>query len=934
MKLKTTLKRFTALMLVFGSFGNVYPQALGTDPALRHGKLRNGFTYYIRKNVMPKGRATIYLVSKAGSILEGDDQLGLAHFIEHMSFNGSRHFPKNRQLDYLQKCGIRFGADLNAYTSFNETVYELPIPTDDQVLWKNGLQIVRDWAQEATLEGEEIERERGIVLEEMRLNRGARQRMQDQILPVLLNGSRYVFRTPIGTEKIIRNFSHQTIRTFYRDWYRPDLQAVIIVGDIDVEKVRKQVIGMYSDLRIPRVPRTRNNYAVELKGKNSFKVVTDPEKGNAVIDIYIKRKEQPVKTEQDFRKAVVKRLFSEMFTLRMQQQRERAAGVLKNLTGGFSPLMGGLETFSVQIVPYQGRLKPAFEQAWAIISAVKTDGFSADEFRAGKNILAAQIRSQKAGREAQSSTILANSYKKHFLTGSAVFGPQKEYQLMEKFAGLINLSELNSLAAASLLDIDRDIILTAPEKDKNNLPDAPELSAWMVNAIRATPEPFHIQNKTAEGLMSKLPAKGRITSSRDIPEMGITEWVLSNGARVVLKPTQFKNDQILILASSHGGTSCYAESDFQSAANSAGMVSSFGIGRFSGSELAEITGSRKISMQPFISETGEGLSGSSTTAGLGAAMELIHLYFTAPRKDKTVFDRIIHDSAEGISQRYTDPNAVFADSVSAVLGSYHPRRTGPTLDKLKQIELERMVDIYKERYANAGDFTFFFVGNIDMVKCRELVSQYIASLPDMGIRERVKDLGIRTPGGKLSKTVRAGFEDKASVRLMFGGDYQFSLEDNLNIMALQEILQYRLESRLRENEGGVYSPNVSSSHRKKPVGRFSFTVSFGCSTANVERMISAALEEMEAMVKKGISQDDLGKFKAEQVRQNELALADNGFWLGYLNAQYMDEGDIHAFPKLVELMKKLSPQILQKAAGRFFNKENYIRFVLLPAETS
>jgi zinc protease len=902
---------------------------LPLDPALKQGKLINGFTYYIQKNTEPKNRATLYLVVKAGSILETDEQRGLAHFMEHMSFNGTKHFPKNELVNYLQKSGIRFGADLNAYTGFDETVYQLPIPTDNAEILRNGMQIMRDWAQDASLDPDEINSERGVVLEEKRLRMGASQRIQDQVMPGLLNYSKYVQRMPIGVEQVLKNFSAATITSFYKDWYRPNLQALIVVGDVDPAAIEVQVKKLFSDLKNPAIGKKRTDYAIKLDGKRKFRAVTDPEISQTSIEIAYKFNEQPVRTEADFRNSLMKGMFSDLFAARLAESSKKADRMFLSLSGGYSTLMGGLEALMVQIQPKKGELKAGFDAFWMEITRIKRYGFTQKELERAKQNMLSAFEAAWQEKDKQSSTKLADAYKDHFLKGEAVPGIAKEYQLAQQMLPKITLSEINSMVVGYIKNTDRDITIVAPETEKANLPAEADLMAW-IKEVESKTINLYTEAESTTALMTNLPVRGKVIAEQVIPEIGVTEWTLSNGAKVVLKPTTFKNDEVNFLALSEGGTSLYSDADYESAANAPGMITSFGLGAFDNIALPKMLNGKNVKIMPFLSDRVEGFQGSSVKKDLETSMQLLYLYFTQPRKDTALFNTIIRNSAQRISARYSDPKAVFADTVSAVLGNYSGRKTGPTLKKLESIDLDKMMRIYKERFADAGDFTFFFVGNFNADSLKFLTEQYIAALPALGIKESPKDLGIHIPEGVIAKTVKDGKEDQATVRMVFSGDYAGNDVTNLKLLALKEILQFRLLERLREKEGGVYTPSVQMNHAKYPASRYSFTVNFGCAPANVEKLITATLDEMAKLKKDGILSEDLEKFKAEQLRQNELLIKDNSFWLNYLAGQYLDQEDPAGFLKQEALIKKLNMEELQVAAKQYFNEQNYIRFVLLP----
>lgn len=903
--------------------------ALPRDPAIRMGKLPNGFTYIIRKNIEPKARVQLYLANKVGSVLETDAQQGLAHFMEHMSFNGTRNFPKNALVDYLQKSGVRFGADLNAYTGFDETVYQLPLPTDDKTVLDNGFRIMRDWAQNALLDPEEIAKERGVVLEEKRLGKGAEERMQNQYLPLLLNGSRYAKRLPIGQEEVLKNFKPETIRSFYKDWYRPNLQALIVVGDVDVEATEKLIRARFSDLKNPPAPKPRTNYTIPLLNKNQFIAVTDPEMPSTVAQIIVKHAGTTVKTTGDLRNGLIRSLYNQMMGARFSEllkQSEPPFLQAGNSIGGF---LAGLDAASTFVVARPGELEKGLKAALTETERVKKFGFTASELSRAKEEFMTSMESSYKERDKTSSENYVNEYLRLFLKGEASPGIAYEYAFYQKAVGGVLLAEINALAQRYLLDVNRDIIIMAPEKDKPVLPDAATVNRWIA-AAKGEPLQAYKDDVNDKPLLAQLPLPGKVATEKKNEALGTTELVLSNGVRVILKPTDFKNDEIQFYGFSPGGTSLYPDADYQSASAAAGIIGRSGVGDYSSVQLTKFLTGKQAFVSPFITERFEGLSGFATPKDLVTALQLTYLYFTAPRKDTEIFQSTISRSKAGLANRSTDPNSVFADTVAAVLGNYNLRRTGPSLDKLNQISLDRAFAIYTDRFADAGDFTFTFVGSFDPEVIKPLILQYLGALPAAGRKEEAKDLGIRPPAGRITKTVKKGKEPKATVRIVLTGPYQYNETNNNQVDALEEILQIRLDERLRETESGVYSPGVSAGYSKYPANRYTFTISFGCSPENVERLVAATFDEINKIRNNGPLQTDLDKFRAEEQRTTETQLKQNDFWISYLSAQYQNNEDPKDVLSYLDNLKKITTESLKITAQQLLGGENYIRLQLLP----
>lgn len=902
---------------------------LPLDAAVRVGKLPNGFTYYIRKNTEPKNRVTLYLANKVGSILENDNQRGLAHFMEHMSFNGTKNFPKNELVNYLQKTGVRFGADLNAYTSFDETVYQLPIPSDNAEILKNGLQIMRDWATDAALETSEIDKERGVVLEEKRLGKSAQQRMQEKYLPMLFNGSRYSERLPIGTEEVLKNAKPETVKEFYNDWYRPNLQALIVVGDIDVNQMEQMIKAKFSDLKNPTKQRERTKYAIPLSGKNQFIAVTDKEFPVTVAQILIKHKEEALITTTDLKNSVIRSLYNQMVSARFSELSKQANPPFLQAGSSIGGFLAGLDAATTFLVAKPGELEKGLKVAFTEIERIKRFGFTATELdRAKASYLSARESSFKE-KDKTASDNFVQEYLELFLKGSASPGLDYEYNFYKTTVPLITLADVNAVAKKYITATNRDVILMAPEKEKDKLPTETTINQW-INAVLTENITAYVDQVSTQPLLAKKPVAGKIISEQKIAELGVTELTLSNGVKVILKPTDFKNDEINFYGFSPGGTSIYSDADYQSAANASSIIAKSGVGEFNAIQLPKFLNGKRVFVSPMIGERTEGISAFSSPKDLETALQLTYLYFTAPRKDAEIFKGIITQQKGSLANRENDPNSVFGDTVSAVLSNNNSRRTGPSLEKLNQINLDRAFEIYKERFADASDFVFTFVGSFTLEAIKPLLLQYLGSLPASNRKEKAIDLGIKIPAGVIAKTVYKGQEPKATVRLVFSGDFTYNKENNKRIDALAEVLNIKLIERLREDEGGVYGVSANASQTKFPQNRYSLSISFGCAPENVEKLIASTLDEINKIKTNGALAVDIQKFVAEETRTTETDLKTNGFWLGNIIDSYQNEEDPKDILNYTDSLKKITPEHLKAAANLYLSGKNYIRLVLMP----
>jgi zinc protease len=926
----TTKNVTLSIAIVLAAFTAGYAQSIPLDKQVRTGKLSNGFTYYIRHNEEPQKRVELYLINKVGSVLEDEDQQGLAHFMEHMNFNGTKHFPKNELIDYLQKAGVRFGADLNAYTSFDETVYQLPIPTDNASMFSKGLKIMRDWAQEATLDPKEINAERGVVLEEERLGKGANDRMKRQYLPVLLNHSRYADRLPIGKDEVLTNFKPDVIKRFHHDWYRPDLQALIIVGDVNVDDAERMVKEKFSDLKNPVQERKRTEYTMPLAGVSQFKVVTDKEETSTSLEVLFKHRTKKLKTEQDYLTSIKKSLFNEMLNNRKTADLAKENNpAFTGVSIGIGGLLGNVDMLSFSVSAKPARLQQSFEQAWTVFERVKKYGFSDVELNRAKQNYLRQLQSSLSEQGKTASVSYVKEYQSLFLNDEASPGIAWEYRFSKGQIPAITLADINNLMQEYLSSRDIDVIVSAPEKDKNTLPDSVAVQKWIHKINTTDIKPFQ-EDPINEHLLTNVPNTGKLISKKEIPALGITQLTFNNGVKVILKPTDFKNDQIIYGAFSPGGTSLYDGSDYDVAANAGGLISRMGLGKLNPVQLSEVMTGKVAASGANIGPRSSTIRASASSQDLESALQLTYLEFTAPRKDTTLFKTTMDGAIAGLANRYADPNQVFADTISYVQGNYNYRSAAPTAERLSKITLNRAYDIYKENFADASGFTFVFVGNFAPESITPLLVKYLGSLPSANKSVRARDLGIHIPAGKISKKVYKGTENKATVRMVLSGSYIYSPLANLELKALGDILQIKILQQLREAEGEVYSPQVQTAYNKLPQNRFAINIAFGCAPKNADHLISLVERELTRLREQGPEVEDILKFKASYEKNLELALKDNAFWLNYLLSQYENGESELEIQGTQNQLAKITVAALKQSAQVFLSGKNEIIFELLP----
>ncbi|MDE3253188.1 MAG: insulinase family protein, partial [Bacteroidota bacterium] len=852
---------------------------LPLEPGLVIGKLKNGLTYYILQNKEPRNRAELRLVVNAGSVQETDKQVGLAHFVEHMCFNGTRHFQKNELVNFLEKSGVNFGADLNASTSFDETVYELQVPTDSPTVYHQAMQILEDWAHEVSFDPVEIDKERGVIVEEWRLGLGADARLRDKYFPILFKGSQYAKRLPIGTKANIDTAHYNTIRSFYKDWYRPDLEAVIVVGDVNVAETEQMIRDHFEKIPASMHPRKRIHYGIPSHKETRAAILTDPEQPYNVIQIYYTLpKAPPVTTEKLYRESLVREMFNQMISSRLDELAQKPDAPFLFGSSSYGGFIGDKDAFSLLAVAKSGKeVMASIKSLLRENARVQQFGFVQSELdRAEKNFLS-RLENMYKEKDKTKSGELVQELIDHYLKGESVPGIAYEYALSEKLLPTIRLQEVNALVSQWIRPTDQAVVITAPEKEKNNLPSKTAVIAQINQPVgKLTP----YIDKVAKGpLLPIPPVPGKVIAEKKFPEIGTTEWTLSNGASVVLKPTQFKNDEVQFSCISWGGTSLYPDSLYLNAANASAVASIGGMGHMDMQELQKALTGKNCFLAASLSPYLQGMNGYSTQKDLETALQLLYGKFVFPRKDSTLFQVMKEQIKVQIENKDKDPNAVFGDSVNYIMGNYHYRRKPFSIEDISRLNLNTSMRIYQERFSNAGEFLFTFVGNFSLDSIRPLIEKYIASLPAKPETETWKDVGMRYPSGRIQKVIRKGKENKASVRLFYTGNLpEYNEMDNLQLGQLCSALGIKLREVLREDAGGVYGVGVNGGISREPNNSYSISIRFGCSPENVDKLVNMVKDVIEETRKNGVSKENIEKVVAEQTRSLENEVKENSYW--------------------------------------------------------
>ena len=907
---------------------------LPVDPQVRKGKLDNGLTYYIRRNKRPENRAELRLAVNAGSILEDSSQQGLAHFTEHMAFNGTKRFKKQELLDYLESFGMRLGPDLNAYTSFDETIYMLQVPTDSLPLLKTGIDVLREWTTNLAFEDEEIDKERGVIIEEWRLGRGANARIRDKQLPILLKGSRYAKRLPIGKVDILKNFKHEVLRNFYHDWYRPELMAVIAVGDFDPVEMENYIKQKFSDIPASRNARPRKTYSVPDHSETRFAIASDPEAAMSTIGIVYQQEKEPEGTLQAYRKHLVESLYNGMFNQRLSELIHSTNPPFIFAGSGKGSFVREKDFYNLNAMVAEGGFERAFEVLLTEAERVKRFGFTRSEFERQKTELLRQMKQAYQERDKSESRQFAAEYIRNYLTNEPIPGIAMEYRLTRKLLPTIQLAEVNRLASEWITDTNRTVDASGPEKEGAPLPTKEQLLAIFdrVAAKKITP----YQEKVSDSpLLAKIPQPAKIVAEHAIDSLGVTRLTLSNGVKVVLKPTDFKNDEILFGAQSPGGTSLVPDSEFVPATFASTLIGQSGVGKFGPIELRKKLSGKVVRVFPAISSLNEGLRGSASPQDVETLFQLVYLYFTEPRADSITFISYQKRLGDYIRNLKLDPESAFRDTLQVTLAQHHYRSRPLDEKMLDEMDLTKSFGFYRNRFADASDFTFYLVGNFEVEKIKPLIATYLGNLPAIHRVESWKDVGIRPPKGVVEKEVDRGMEPKSQVKIVFTGAFEWSQRNRRLIRAMADVLQLKLREVLREDMGGTYGVGCSASPSHFPYQGYRFSIGFGCDPQRVEELTKAVFVQIDSLKNFGTTEKYLTKVREKSIRQHEKNLKENGYWIRSLQFYDRHGENPGAILKGADVfMKSLSSQMIQAAAKQYLNEQNYVKVVLKPEKGS
>jgi zinc protease len=930
-KINVLISSCLVLFIFFSQ--SVQAQPLPFDNQVVKGKLDNGLTYFVRENKKPEKKVELRLVIKAGSINEDDDQQGLAHMAEHMAFNGTKNFKKNDIVSYLQGIGVEFGGDLNAYTSFDETVYILPIPTDQPGNLEKGFQILEDWAHQVTYLDEDINSERGIILEESRLGKSADERMFKKVYPELFKGSKYATRLPIGIDSIISNFPPDAIRRFYRDWYRPNIMAVIVVGDIKKEEALSYIQKHFAGLKNPANARVREYATVPPYATTNAMVVTDKEATGFEFSInYPAYKIEPTRTLEQYRSDLIRNLYVSMLNNRFRELTQKADPPFVGAGAGFNSYAKFHESFSVSGSTGTQDVSKGLEAALTEVERVKRFGFTEAELERAKKNTQAMYERMWNNRDKTESAVYADEYIRHFTDEEPVPGIDTEFKYVKELLPSIKLTEVNALTDRFRNEKNVFSYVAGPDaNEKMKLPTTESILAVLnAKSTDNTIKPYE-EKAIAANLLTNAPRSGKVVSTKKNTVLGTTELVLSNGIKVTLKSTDFKNDQILFSATRYGGTSNYALADKYNAENATVVVNSMGVGQFSPTDMRKAMAGKSVALNPLIGQYTAGFTGNSSKKDIETLFQLLNLYVLEPRVDSALFKSVIQRSKAQVAMLGANPQFAFIDTLYKVLYTNNPLAPTavPKAENYDKIQMGRAVEIYKERLGDLGGMHMILVGSFDEKEMTTLLEKYVAGLPAK-TKSSFTDNKVRPFVGQNDFQFKKGKDDKSLILGIYHGELPYSENTALQLDGLSEVLNIAIIEEMREKIQGIYGGGTQVQFSKVPYANYQFVLQLPCGPSKVDTLITTFRHQLQELAQKGIDTGYVSKVKKAWVEKYRVDIKKNEYWLSALDDIYQGERTADRVVNAEKYYNAFGVEDVKKAANLLLNSKGKMIAVQLP----
>ena len=922
---------FIALMIT--GCGSKESKTIPTSDKVLTGKLSNGLTYYVRHNEEPKERASFYIIQNVGAILENDDQNGLAHFLEHMAFQGTDNFPGKGIIQTLERHGVSFGGNLNAYTAKNETVYNISsVPTTDVSLVDTCLLILHDWSHYLTLADEEIDGERGVISEEWRTRRNPSFRMGLQINPVIYKDSQYAKRDVIGDLNVINNFEYQTLRDFYHDWYRTDLQAIAVVGDVDAEATVAKIKEMFEPIPAVENPKERIEYGIPEHDEMYYALGTDKEATSTNIQILtiLPNKPENKNTFGYLREGLLASFFNSMVSNRLSEIMQQSNPPYLGGAIGYGGLVRNYSSYSCSTTAKPGEETEALKTILTENERIKRYGFSDSELERVKANLLSAMESSYKQRDKFRNESFVSDIKDNFLLGEPIVEYEVYYDYITKTIPKITVKEIMEYAKPWFTKKNQVAVVTGPD-------DVQHLTEDEIRGIISVVEgdssilPFE-DEFIGQDLVNEDELKGsKIKEVVPVELFDAEEWILENGVKVVYKKADYEKDNVSLYAHSDGGTSLYDVKDLSNAENAAVFTNAYGVGEFNAIKLKKALAGKMASCGTSIGTNNEVVTGSATPQDLETMFQLLYLRFTSPRMDEEKFESILNQNLANVDKICKNPNKIIQDSIDFITSNYSPRTQPLSRKYLESLKMEKMYEIYKERFGNAADFTFFIVGNVDAKDLKPLVEKYLGSLPTSEKREDWVDNNVRSPKGIVKKVIPIKMETpKALVVTSFRHEMPYNLHDMYCNNVLRGILDVRYTENIREKEGGTYGVSVNSEASKEPVPIYTMTMTFNCDPDKADHLKSLIYAEIEKVKKEGVTQDEINNIAKNLLKDFEQSKPHNSYWLSVITTYYIYDINNNDPAQFVDILKNMKPEDIKDFADRMFDNPDILDVVFTP----
>ncbi|WP_439184207.1 M16 family metallopeptidase [Carboxylicivirga taeanensis] len=904
------------------------------DPEIRTGVLENGLTYYIRSNQEPKERASFYIIQNVGGILEDDSQDGLAHFLEHMAFNGTEHFPGKGVISTLEKHGIAFGRNINAYTAQDETVYNISnVPVAPEGLIDTCLLVLHDWSNYLSLEEEEIDAERGVIAEEWRTRRDAGFRTRAQMMPALLNNSKYAYRDVIGELDVIKGFEYSELRRFYHDWYRTDLQAIAVVGDFDAAEIEQKVIKLFS--KIPAVENPTERYEIKIapKAETTFTQALDKENPQSSVAMYIRHQAEAAgdKDHGTLKTNYMRALIKNMMSARINELLQKGNPPFISGSLGFSDYPRTNSMLSISATAKENQEATAFEAMLTEAERVKRFGFTEGELERAKTSMLLSFENYYKQRDKINHDAFCEEIADLYLTNSPMPGIEYEFKFAQSVIPAITTSDLSNYFNSLYTKENRVIIVSGPDKEEIKHLTKEEALAIVERVENSTDITAYVDEAVSSNLVEDLPTEGQVVAERLLPEFDAVEWTLKNNTKVVYRFADYNKNQVALSSYSKGGSSLYDVEDLPSVNMASDFIPSFGIGKYDAIKLKKALNGKKANVGFKISGLSESINGSCRSEDFETMMQLAYLHFEQPRFDQEAYNALMTRYMAYVANMGDNPKKIMQDSISQIRTNYHERNLIFNTDYLKKVSFERMETIYKERFNNAADFTFFIVGDIDKETAKALASKYLGAISSTDNKENWVDNKVDGPKGVTQKTIPLKLsEPKATIQIFYNGDLAYTAENRIGMSFISAVLRLRYTESIREKEGGTYGVGVNASTSHYPNAEGNLSVQFDCDPERAHELLPLVYAEIEKLTKTGASSEDLDKTRKNFLKSRAESKENNSYWMNNIYSYYVNGINMTLAENYEDVIEQMDAKTIKKVAKKFFKKADKIEVVFVP----